>query len=141
MTTVKKVIAPLQIHADASKMYGRGLWDKVSLIAEGAVANEYAKPLALDADVRALVGPAMYWQKNKFGDTQLVIKYADNGWAYASPVKDKDGDVVPSDNNRYAIHEVVAKSTSTFTIDEGTAAERKITIEKGFTTLKAYAID
>jgi hypothetical protein len=130
------VTNPLQIHADASKMYGRGLWDKMTLIAEGAVANDYAKPLALDTDPRTLAGPAMYWVKNKFGDVQLVIKYAQDGWAYAAPVKDKDGDPVLADANRYQVHEVKAKSTSVFTIDD-----RTITIEKGFTTLKAYAID
>ena len=137
MATVKHV--EITLHEMASKSYGRGLWDKVALIAEGTVSNTMAKALAVDADPRTLVGPAMYWQKNKFGDVQLVIKYAGEGWTYASPLRDKDGDPLVSEDNKYEIHEV--KSRSVFEIPGVTNADGgKVVIEKGFTTLKAYAL-
>jgi hypothetical protein len=127
------------MHQVASKVYGRGLWDKKFLVAEGVVANDIKKPLAADADPRKLAGPALYFQRNRFGDVQLLIKYAEDGWSYASILRDKDGEQILSDDNKYEIHEV--ECLSRFEVPNVTnEAGEKVVIEKGFQTLKAYAM-
>lgn len=127
------------MHQVASKVYGRGLWDKKFLVADGVVANTFGKPLGADADPRKLAGPALYFQKNRFGDVQLLIKYGEDGWSYASILRDKDGEQILSDDNKYEVHEVVCMSRFEVPGVKNDAGEAVI-IEKGFQTLKAYAV-
>lgn len=139
--STKKIDAALKatMHQVASKVYGRGLWDKLFKVAEGKVANTFAKPLAADADPRKLAGPAMYFQKNKFGDVQLLLKYEGEGWSYASILRDKDGEQVLSDENMYEVHEVECMNRFEIPGVKNDAGDQ-VVIEKGFQTLKAYAI-
>lgn len=140
MAAIKMV--QIQLHEQASKSYGLGLWDKQTLIAEGAVSNAFEKPLPANTDPRNLKGPAMYWVKSNLPDVehpQLVIKYEGDGWAYATCIKDKEGEPVLSDDNTYEIHDVKLKSQ--FKIPNVKDKDgNDIVLQKGFMTTKAYAV-
>lgn len=143
----KKVMTPAAIilHNEASKMYGKGLWETVTELAEGPVSNTMDNALPSDTDIRKLAGPAMYWlESNRGGVPQIVVVPGDGGWYYAGVIRDKDGEPVESDNNTYAIRDVRAKSEyklvdaqkNPILNDKG----QQVIIPKGFLTAKAYAI-
>jgi hypothetical protein len=131
--------AAVQLHAAAAKSYGLGLWDKKTLIAEGTMSNTVAKALKADVDPRTLKGPAMYYATSKFGDLQIIIKYEGEGWAYASILRDKEGEPVVSDTNEYEVHDVQARSEFKIPGVKNDKGE-DVVIQKGFITTKAYAL-
>lgn len=140
MGTNKNNATEVKVHAIAQKSYGIGLWDKVATIATGVVSNLITKPLAADVDPRTLPDNTMHYQRNKFGDVQIVLKYAGAGWCYAGVIRDKEGDPITSDANKYELREV--KCRQDFKIpdtDDGTG--NNVVIEAGFTTVKAYALE
>lgn len=142
----KKVLTPVQIqlHAEASKMYGKGLWETVTELADGTVSNKREDALSADTEVRKLAGPAMYWIKDKFNNEQIVVVVGDGGWYYAGVIRDKDGDPVISDTNEYEIRDVKARSEYKIVDKNGAPVLNdkgaQVVIQKGFVTTKAYAL-
>ena len=130
-TTVRKVTA-LEIIAKAGSVYGDGLWDKqtdIALSAEASNTDETA--LDADDDIRKLANKAVYYQNNKYGGLQLVLKYGDGTWSYVSLMHDKDGDPIIDDNHTYDLVDCQARRDFEL--------EGEVIIAKGDVFTKAFA--
>ena len=108
--TATRKVTDLNIIAKAGNVYGDGLWDKeTDLVLNAQASNTDDTALDADADIRKLANKAMYYQTNKYGGLQLVLKYGDGTWSYISLMHAKDGTAVVDENHTYDIIDCAAR--------------------------------